>query len=60
MAKFKVTLTARSGKERPTISVVVEAENAKDAQKYVMRAIAPIPKYEIEEVTARQTLRAAQ
>lgn len=60
MAKFKITVTGPSGKERPSFSTVVEADNAKLAQKHVQRAMLLGAKYLIEEVTARPTLRAAQ
>lgn len=57
MAKYKVTLTARFGKDRPSVTAVVEAPTIKDAHRYVMKAIAPGAKIEIEE---RGTLRATQ
>lgn len=61
MAKFKVTLTGRAGKPRPTISVVVDAVDAKAAQNYVRGAIAIGAKFEVEAVEERRpTLRAAQ
>lgn len=50
MAQFKVTLTASSGKDRPSISVVVEATDAKAAQNYVRRAVSAGAKYVIEPV----------
>lgn len=60
MAKFKITMTARYGKDRPAISVVVDAANAKEAQRYVMRACAPGSLCEWEPVEERRpTLKAA-
>lgn len=61
MAKFKITVTGPFGKTRPTFETVVEADNAKLAQRYVMAAAAAGAKYKIEEVPERRpTLRAAQ
>lgn len=61
MPKFKITVTGPFGKDRPTFTTVVESENAKLAQKIVIRALQPGAKYLIEEVEERRpTLRAAQ
>jgi hypothetical protein len=60
MAKFKITVAGPSGKDRPSFSTVVEADNAKLAQRYVQRAVQLGAKYLIEEVEERRpTLRAA-
>ena len=61
MAKFKITVTGPIGKERPSFSTVVEADNAKLAQKHIQRAMQLGAKYIIEELEERRpTLRAAQ
>ena len=63
MAKFKITVTGPFGKDRPTFTTVVEADNAKLAQKVVQRAVQAGAKYLIDEVVLtapRPTSRAAQ